>query len=713
MPQEYAVEEEVVVDDVEQDVPAEYDESECAKIDEFNKRVKIPTWCEDVYDWMDEDAKYISEDCIYANDDDEHGTSTNYILRNQQVLISQIFAKNPTARVQPAPMMGPFPPGLVEFAKTLEIVAKRLTDEANFKQRLGGVIQDVQTYGVAWLKVTTQEDLARDPLGATRHNDQLDNIARLRTLTSQYSNGDFDENDARYKDLLDLTDTIRVYLAGQIREDLAVNPPSPISQIDETGMETLAPDPSDPRLAQLTQLEDPNAPLEPGILPEVPVFLGMNIDEVMPQDIRFDWNITRPEDFYNSQWVAQRVYMSTDDINDRWQLNDEDWEKIDEVSKGKNKRDSHDYDDPSTRDSQDDQELNGSHAVWEMWDKPSNRRYVWVQGMSRFLVNEVVKMTWHKFFPFFPLVFNRVTGRFLPMSDVRLQRPLQEEINTKRTHEREAQAAAYPRYMVGAGALEPEEKEKLENARPFAVVELKRPDEVKKYFENIAADPPDPLLYDTSKAIRELEISAGIPQQAAGGVGGAEFATEAAIANQQMGVQSDRRKTIIEDMIRDINECVIELALQLFPEENIRQLAGPAAVWPLVDRDHLYRQLHVTIEPGMSGKPDQGKVLEKWLGIKDILAGLGLIPNPITIARKITEELDLGVDLNQLIMDPATVAAMGGGQPQPPGAEQPPKEGGSTPPRAPGTGPGAPPMAERSGPPAPDSVNNRPTGQTP
>lgn len=687
----------------------EYAEAECAKIKEFNERVKIPSWCQDVYDWMDEDAKYLSEDCIYASLDDEHSTSTNYILRNQQVLISQIFAKNPTARVTPKQMMGDHPPGLVEFAKTLEIIAKRLTDEAGFKTRLGGAIQDVQTYGVSWLKVTTQEDLTKDPLGASRHNDQLDNIARLKTLTAQYSNGDFDDTDARYQDLQDLTNTIRTYMAGQIREDLATNPPPPVEQLDAFGAATLVPDPADPRLAQLQQLEDPAAPLEPSMLPEVPVFIGINIDAIMPQDVRFDWSITRPEDFYNAAWVAHRVYMATDDINDRWAVTDAEWASIDEHMKGRSNKSGRDHDDPSTRGRQDDEEINDSRAVWELWDKPTNRRYVWIQGMDRFLVNEVVSMTWHRFFPFFPLIFNRVTGRFLPMSDVRLQRPMQEEINTKRTHEREGQAAAYPRYMVGAGALEPEEKEKLENARPFAVVELKRPDEVKKYFENIAADPPNPLLYDTSKAIRELEISAGILQQAAGGVGGAEFATEVAVANQQMGVQSDRRRTVIEDLIRDVNECVIELALQLFPEENVRQLAGPAAVWPLVSRDHLYRQLHVNIEPGMSGKPDQAKVLEKWLGIKDIFIGLGLMPNAVTFARKIAEEMDLGVDFKSLIMDPATVAAMGpgaGGQ-----GEQ-PEQGRSTPPRAPGRGAGAPTMAERSGPPAPDSVPNRPTGQT-
>lgn len=698
------------------EVPEEedYNEAECAKIKLFEDRVEIPTWSQDVFNWMDEDAKYLSEDCIYAAMDDEHSTSTNYILRNQFVLISQIYARNPVARIRPGNIVGDHPPGLLQFSKTLEIIAERLTTEAKFKQKLGGAIQDVQTYGIAWLKLTTQQDLSKDPIGATRQNDQLDNVARLRSLMAQFQEGDFDELDSRYKDMTDLEDTIRTYMAGNIREDLARNPPQPVPQFDPmTGQETLVPDPGDPRLAQLQNFEDPAAQVEAGMLPEVPVFLGLNIDAVQPQDMRFDWSITRPEDFYNAGWVAHRVYMSEDDIEDRWPVKPEEMTKLKAGTGKSTKHDRSSYEDPSNRDQVDKKTINDRHAVWEMWDKPSNRRYVWVEGMDRFMVNEVVKITWHNFFPFFPLVFNRVTGRFLPMSDVRLQRPLQEEINTKRTHEREACAAAYPRYMVAAGSLEEDEKEKLENARPFAVIELKRPDEVMKYFQPVPAEKPDPLLYDTSKAIREIEISAGIPQAAAGGVGGAEFATEVAVANQQMGVQADRRKTLIEELIHDVNECAIEMALQLFPEENVKAMAGPGAVWPLIDRDHLWRQLLVVIEPGMSGKPDQDKVLAKWIGVSDLMNRIGLTVNPVEMGRKILDELNLGIDFKTFIIDPALLVAPPVGQEgQPPGAAPNGSTGTPKAPGPPGQGAGPPTMADRNGPPPPEKVQNRPTGKT-
>ena len=353
-PTDPMLEDQEAVDGVSETPVAEeaedYDEAECAKIKLFEDRVKIPKWSQDVFDWMDEDAKYLSEDCIYAAMDDEHSTSTNYILRNQFVLISQIYARNPVARIHPGPIVGDHPPGLLEFAKTLEIVAQRLTTEAKFKQKLGGAIQDVQTYGIAWLKLTTQQDLSKDPIGASRQNDQLDNVARLRSLMAQFQEGDFDELDSRYKDMTDLEDTIRTYMAGNIREDIARNPPQPVSQMDPmTGMETLVPDPGDPRLSQLQNFEDPNAQVEAGMLPEVPVFIGLNIDAVQPQDMRFDWSVTRPEDFYNAGWVAHRVYMTDDDITDRWPTDPEEMTKLQAGISKTSKRDQSSNEDPSNR----------------------------------------------------------------------------------------------------------------------------------------------------------------------------------------------------------------------------------------------------------------------------------------------------------------------------------------------------------------------------
>ncbi len=108
----------------------------------------------------------------------------------------------------------------------------------------------------------------------------------------------------------------------------------------------------------------------------------------------------------------------------------------------------------------------------------------------------------------------------------------------------------------------------------------------------------------------------------------------------------------------------------------------------------------------MSGKPDQAKVLEKWLGFSDVMNKIGLVVNPMEVGRKIIEELNLGIDFKRFIIDPALIAQANGGAPPAPGGDKPPVASG-------GPGPGAPPMAERSGAPDASSVPNAPTGQQP
>jgi hypothetical protein len=176
-----------------------------------------------------------------------------------------------------------------------------------------------------------------------------------------------------------------------------------------------------------------------------------------------------------------------------------------------------------------------------------------------------------------------------------------------------------------------------------------------------------------------------------------------------MGVQSDRRRNIVENFIHDVYECVIELSLQVFPEANIKQLVGPNAVWPIMQREQLWRHLHLDIKAGMSGKPDKKKELEVWTQFADIANRLGIMVNGYEVFKRILEVMEMPVDLPRFIIPPTAMA-------MPPGAVVPGPgagaggagdDGGSS-----GDQGGAPPMAE-TGIREPMQVPNRPTGAVP
>lgn len=626
--------------------PDEYDESECAKIKQFEKLLVIPRHFEVIYSRYQEDRDYISTSCLPSVVDDEDTVSTNFILRNQYTLVGQIYARDPKPEIRPKQIIGQAPPGLLEFARSTELVANRLADESGLKAKINGALQDVQTQGVAWLKITTQQDIYKDPLGCTRQNDQLDNIARLRTLLDGFGAGDFDENSADYFDLIQLSDTVRTYLVGQAKEQMAQQAPPPASGMQ--GQPPVDPAMGDPAVADQQQQLDSlqggqGAPLAPSMLPEVPVFIGVNIDPVLPDDMRVDWDITRPEDIYQSKWIAHRVFMYTEEIADRWHVPSEDLAKARTEPRMRSTSGSTAGDEnPSDRTDIEKDRSNDRIAVWEIWDKVAGRRYVWVTGMDRFVVNEVPEAVWHNWYPFFPLVLNRMTGQLYGVSDVRLQMPLQDEINLKRTHEREAQKAAYPRWVATRGTLLSNEKAAIENALPYKVVEVEKASDIlKNLIELPNSFKFDPRLYDISKAKREIDMMSGIPQLASGGTGDTELATEAAIANQQMGVQADRRKNIVEDYLKDIYICFVELAIQIFPEDNIKQLIGEGAVWPTLNREQLWHMLSLEIMAGSAGKPDKGKDLSDLMSMVDIGNRLGLVMNGVEVFKRAMEVMDM------------------------------------------------------------------------
>lgn len=697
-------------DETETQAPEEheYDAAECAKIEEFAKLLEVPTPYQDIYKRFQEDRDYLANQCL-PSQDDEDTVSTNFILRNQYTLIAQIFARNPQPEIRPEAMIGPPPPGLMEFGRTAELVVKRLATEAEIKAKLNGALQDVQTHDIAWLKITTQQDIYKDPLGCTRQNDQLDNIARLRTLIDAYGNTEFDETTAEYKTLTDLSDTVRTYLMGQMQDQMqqqqASQPVDPMTGV---------PAPS-PMQGQIDAMQSGTGePLPQHTLPEVPVFIGINVDPVLPDDIRVDWDIIRPEDFYQAKWVAHRLYMTADEIADRWHVPSDDIaaarsENKKRASSGGSNKTTEEL--PTDRTDIEKDNLNGKIAVWEIWDKVAGRRYVYVSGMEYFVVNEVPDVVWHKWFPFFPLVFNRVTGQFYGPSDVRLQMPLQDEINLKRTHEREGQKASYPRWLAKRGTIKEGETAAIENALPYKVVFVESPEDIQKNLIELPNSFKfDPKLYDIEKAKRELEIMAGMPNLASGETSDTNTATEAAIANQHLGIQSSRRQAIVEDYLQDIYTCIAEMALQLFPEANIKQLVGEGAVWPPLNREQMWRMLSLDIKAGSSGQPDEQKELSDLMSMVELGTRLGLVMNGVEVFKRAMEIKDIPGAVERYVIGLMPPAAGGPGAP-PPGASN-----GGPNAQSPGPGdntggprPGSPPIGQgAAAAPTPQSIPNGP-----
>jgi hypothetical protein len=279
--------------------------------------------------------------------------------------------------------------------------------------------------------------------------------------------------------------------------------------------------------------------------------------------------------------------------------------------------------DPAERDSEAKAANDDRPLVWERWDRAQNRVYVWVEGTDRCLANyepEVVSRYWY---PFFPIYFNRVTGKALPISDTKLTRQLNDEFNLLRTHDREGRRAAYNKYIVAKGFFSEDEMRNLRSCPPEGVIECERADEVAKYFSRVIGSNYNPALYDTNKVRMDLDAMSGISSAARGATGNANFAIEERSAQDNAQAEGDRDRESVENTLSQVCRHMAEILVEVFPESNAKAIAGPGAYWPHIDRATLWRALQLDIEAGSTGKPDRARriaELKEVIGIVTTLA---------------------------------------------------------------------------------------------
>lgn len=721
-------------------------QAEAALIRQFETIQAMPEFIKDVAGKFDSHRKYVHTDVMMPGVPD--GIGTNLVLRNQYVRLGQAYARDPDLSVQPKRLLAPVPsmmgiqppeppqppPGVqpdparmqqmqqmvVEqmqqailgqfkqyletlgmFGKTVEVLVRHFADECGLRDTLEGMVQDACTVGIAWLKITWQEALGKDPLGIARNNDFADTVAKLTVLAHQFESSEFDKTDPRYQQLIDLSDTIR-------KQVLAEHWAQANYQMPQTG--NINPE-QPPQMAA----QDPREiawksgnPADRAAIAEIPRYRGFQANSVMPEDIRWDWTVTDPKQYRKARWIANRVYMTGTEVCEQYGCTLDDIRGVSPTTGAQKQPDDPRINgvsaltasttkDPADRETEDQRQINDTFAVWERWDRSLNRVYVWVEGCDWFLSNEVPTVVSKFWYPFFPLFFNRVTGRFLPMPDVELQRNLNDEYNLMRTHDRQGRKASYPFYIGSAGSTDETDRDLIRNRVPYSYIELKKPDEVAKHFQTVAGTPYNPNLYDTSKIRQDMDEMASVPSAARGSVGDAKFSSEVQVANQQMDVQSDRYRDAVERWLEDVFTHMADILVEVFPQANAKAIAGPGAVWPYMDRESLWRNLELDIQAGSAGKPDQQKKLAMWQQFGQICQSLGIgVPgspqqiNAAPVLDEIFNDMNIRREASEFIRE-APLPPMG-----------PPPFGG--PPGPGGPGPNGPPQgspAPQKGPPPP------------
>lgn len=707
---------------VEVEVDAPTDDSEKAQVKEMLEWVRVPGWLKDAFTKASTERKYLHTDAFA--EDDPNRVSCNDLLRSLWAKLALIWPQQPEATCKAPQMMDP-PQEFIDAAqaeamqvqamqqqfamvgvagpamptplgdaiarwkrdqsvrertaRTAGMVLNKMAKFAHLEQIAQRAALDALSVGLVWIKVGWQEDASRDFLGAKRsRNDAQDQMAKLRQLEMDYAAKKFGQDDARWSELLQLRD----YAIRNAQQQVA----KLISR--------------DERMAQLAALP-PGEPVPPHLIPEPPTFQCGTADVVDLENIRLDWQrVTSPESVFLGRRMAERVWMSRDEVARTFELDDEEREKLGTKRPGGESKPApssqgNDPPDPSEDDLEQSERsgANGDVAVWELWDYEQHRVYWFTQGIDRFLRTAIPEVTRRDFFPYLPLFFNPVSGRFMPISDTTLGRKLQDDLNQSLTDDREARVAQYPWYAVGANLISEEDIRAIEGRKPNKVVVLEKPAaEVKSQIVKMDGDDYSPEKYQIGVASsrQNLERMLGVPSEALQGQSKAKFATQVQVSSDNMLAQSGRNGSALSELLRQIFDAWNEFAAAAMPKAQVVAWCGDWAEWPELDRSSLVNGMFVeVVSAGNRGQrrqdlEDIGNAVIAINGTADAALKLqqaGWKLDVLPISKRIETALDLRLP-NGLIQPLAM--PMGMPQPGPGGMMSPggaPRPGGPQPSR--------------------------------
>jgi hypothetical protein len=600
---------------------------ESEKVKRFAEDCKPPEFIDSALQGLERLRQFVHTDSMRVKGDKD-ALAVNYVLNGIYTKLNQIFPDDPQCRIKQRRLIGTnlaLRQMLQQAADTAETLTQRLFDDANGAKVAQGAAQDAFTTGFQWVVVHWIEEYERDPLGARQVvDDSTEQMVRLRFLMEQHEAGEFDEDSEEWKDLLDLTQYAAEQARGQLQDEVANADDDRFTRLMEIG----------------TTPE--GQPLPMHLKPEVDRWQGVSIENYDPEDVRWDWSIKRPEDWRRAEWWAYRVWLHPEEILEKfgaW-LTPEQRDAVGKPTKGEAEGDKHDADPRNNE--VDDDKRGGTRAVWTRWDRKQHRVYVWIDGEDWFLRDFTPEITWPGFFPCSLVYFNRVTGRFMPVSDVELVEHLQKEANNLMTERRDARRASYPWYAARKGAIKPHVKRQIRLRRPYDVIDVDSTDDIREALQENLGGHYKPELYDNAEIMRGFEVNMNLPAAAFSAEGqAAQFAKEVEVNDKHASNQAGRHASQLNGCFSEVFQLIFYYAAAAMPESTVQRLVGEGAVWPQWDREGLFRYLSVTVEAGGTNKPGAQDEMDMFTNFGAFAKDLGFMPNPKPVLERIMGTLGI------------------------------------------------------------------------
>lgn len=512
------------------------------------------------------------------------------------------------------------------MGRTMEILFDHFLSEqdSGYKEQIKAAVRRAKVNGVAYLKLGFQRQLQTDPEIERQLSDITNKITRIEAMMQAQAAEPLAEGDADIEDL-------RI------------------------------------------QVEDLQSRLDI-IVREGPVLSFPRSQSIIP-----DRRCRHLKTFAGSRHVSEEFELTPEEVLQVYgvDLNTAKWErhfKADEKGDGEaGKAD----------------ERKAVARLWRVWDKSNQQVFVVCDGYPDFLqAPKEPDVAIDRFWPIFPLVFNEAEDRVFPLSDVGATRHMQREYNNARQGLRDHRIANQPKYVSAKGKIPEADRTRFASAAPHEMFEMEgmTPGEkVDDLLQSVKHAPIDPALYETETTFSDVQRAVGSQEANLGGTSDAT-ATEVSIAeNSRMSASADN----IDDLDMALTALARAMGQVMLLELDIgtvREIAGPGAVWPELNREQVARELLLEIEAGSSGRPNKAAEMANLDRAMPIVLQLPGV-NPAPFVKKYSWLLDINPE-DAFVEGLPSITALnamrgppGGAGPDDPGAQGP--QGADNAPRPP------------------------------
>jgi hypothetical protein len=494
------------------------------------------------------------------NGDGEKGlVRVNLVGSYVETLQANIYAKAPEISALPEERPDETAyPALSGVAKAVQAALNTfLVKDANLKTRGKTAVRATLTCGTSWAKVIYSSDKSQDPIIQNSLNDIQDNIANLEKLRSETQD-----------------------YAECANHD-----------------------------AKLVELHQQELALQSKL--EVTIAQGLAVDIVPSEDVVvLDGSVKDIDQLDEASAIAHRIKITGSAFKAKFKFNPPAVAYIEEPSE--------------IAESKNIDEDDKLFTIYEVWSKDDNTVYTICKGLNQYVRDPFQPdKLGDRWYPFFALQIRRVDGVLYPLSIVELLIELQDEYNTRRTRAAEHRRKNRVTRIINKASDITDEEIRQINGRSidteFVMVSGNPNIPLNQQIESLNPIPYDPMMYDPSDVMRDMEMVAGVQDASRGAINKAKTATEAEIMSQGMQSRSSETIDMVENWLSDIANYSAHLLILNMPIEKIQERLGQDVMWPQITGREQLAKIGITIRSGSTARPNKMRERDQWIQLMPMI----------------------------------------------------------------------------------------------